>query len=104
MSTESKWLTGITAPVGTILGPDARNQYFTVAELDIEGTRVLVRRAQMVDIHRGDTYGRFGVARSVAEHEFYLMGRERTHNAQVEAAKPTPITLPRKLRRKLKKL
>ncbi len=102
---ESKWLTGISAPVGTLLGPNAFNQYFTVAEVDVEGKKVLVRRAQIADTHRGQLQGLLGAARSMAEHEFHLMGRDQRARGQYnnDGDRGNSAVLPRKARRKLKK-
>lgn len=50
MDEKEKWLNGIIAEVGTVLGPNARNQFFTVKEVDVAGKRVLVRRAVPQDM------------------------------------------------------
>jgi hypothetical protein len=98
-NTEGKWIKGITAPVGTVLGPNEANQYFTVAEVDTSQGKVLVRRARISDTLQGQLNGMLGGARSLAEHEFALIRRHEAADAHRETP-PTIIIPTRRERRK----
>lgn len=67
MDEQEKWIKGITAEVGTILGPNSANQFFTIKEVDLEGKRVLVRRAQVAEIIEGRMHASLHGPRSMAE-------------------------------------
>lgn len=63
------WLNGVSAPVGTILGPTYSNEYLTVVES--EPHRVRVAHTRIED------YREMGKSpRSVCEHRLIVDGRQ----------------------------